>query len=230
MYIGIIITAQAFQVTPRAHAPAVAISLFPAMAAIILVTLGCTSNTPASACRLAQIVQNPTPETMYLPGLLALTGANSGWIVVTLVLTAIGVAMIEHKYRTAAVWAAAATVLTVIGATHAYRLEGNVVREYFIWQKVDCAHLQTSPTSAPPPTATTSQPATVAYRAYPIAVGYGLATVLFALAAMKRRDEDEDKPAERVERPPILPPVRPEPDLPPIPLVDDDAEAPRPFG
>ena len=39
LYIGIIITAQAFQVTPRSHAPAVAIALFPAIAAILVITL-----------------------------------------------------------------------------------------------------------------------------------------------------------------------------------------------
>ena len=38
LYIGIIITAQAFQATPREHAPAVAIALFPALAAMIIVT------------------------------------------------------------------------------------------------------------------------------------------------------------------------------------------------
>ena len=230
LYIGIIITAQAFQVTPRAHAPAVAISLFPAMAAIILVTLGLYFDYPGVGVSLTEIVQHPNTKTMYLPGLLALTGANSGWIVVTLILTAIGAALIDHKYRAAAVWAAAATVLTVLGAMHAYRLEyrngENVVREYFIWQNADCVHLQTPPSTAP----ATSQPVAVAYRAYPIAVGYGLATVLFGLAAMKRRDEHEGRAVERAEETPILPPERPEPDLPPIPLADDDDAAPRPFG
>ena len=33
LWIGIIITAQAFQATPPAHAPAVAVGLFPAIAA-----------------------------------------------------------------------------------------------------------------------------------------------------------------------------------------------------
>ena len=83
------------------------------------------------------------------PACWRLTGANSGWIVVTLILTAIGAALIDHKYRAAAVWAAAATVLTVLGAMHAYRLEyrngENVVREYFIWQNADCVHLQNAP-------------------------------------------------------------------------------------
>ena len=37
MYIGIIITAQAFQATPRAHAPAVAIAMFPALAALLAI-------------------------------------------------------------------------------------------------------------------------------------------------------------------------------------------------
>jgi AGZA family xanthine/uracil permease-like MFS transporter len=177
VYIGIIITAQAFQATPKSHAPAVAIALFPALAAIIVVTLGLYFGYPGIDITLADVLAHPTPTTEYLPGLIALTGANSGWIVVTLILAAIGAALTDHRYRAAAVWAGAATVLTLLGAIHAYRLEGNVIREFFIWQGWDGVARASTQAAA-----TTAR---ITYRAFPIAVGYALATVLFALAAWR---------------------------------------------
>jgi len=187
MYIGIIITAQAFQATPREHAPAVAVALFPGLAAIIVVYLGQFYD--YWGVSLPQVVLNPTPPTIYLPGLLSLTGANSGWIVATLILAAIGAALIDHRYKAAAIWAGAATVLTIIGAMHAYRLEsrpeGNLIREYFVWQKADCPHLGT-PQMAQAQSAPAER-AAVADRGFPLAIGYGLATALFALAAWRQR-------------------------------------------
>ncbi|RMF83674.1 MAG: NCS2 family permease [Planctomycetota bacterium] len=165
MYIGIVITAQAFQATPRAHAPAVAIALFPALAALVLVKLGLYLEHDAVGATLQTYLENPTPQTADLPGLLALTGANSSWIVVTLLLTAIGAALIDRKYASAAVWAAAAALLTAVGAIHAYRVSGNIVHELFIWQWP------------------TASPGERLYRAFPIAIGYALASALFAVAA-----------------------------------------------
>jgi AGZA family xanthine/uracil permease-like MFS transporter len=164
LYIGIIITAQAFQATPREHAPAVAIALFPALAALVVVMLGSYFDV-AGAKTLADLVQNPEPRTLYLPGLLTLTGANSAWIVVTLILAAIGATLIDHKYTSAAIWAGIAAVLTLLGLLHAYRLEGNTLHELFLWQKAPAE-------------------SGYSYRALPVAAGYGLATVLLVLAAI----------------------------------------------
>ncbi len=182
MYIGIIITAQAFQATPREHAPAVAIALFPALAAFVLVTAGNYFDVAAlvssGAPTLADFVLNPEPRTLYLPGLLTLTGANSAWMIATLILTAIGATLIDRRYRAAAIWCAAGTVLTALGLLHAYRLEGNVIYPYFIWQRWTAGAAADAATTAP-------AVATYAYDAFPIAVGYALATVLLALAAWR---------------------------------------------
>jgi AGZA family xanthine/uracil permease-like MFS transporter len=186
MYIGIIITAQAFQVTKREHAPAVAVALFPALAAILVMTLANYFVTAGAAASLADLMQrwsiDPVlQKSLYLPGLLALTGANSGWIVVTLILAAIGAALIDHKYKAATIWAAAGALLTLIGAMHAYRLEGNVIREFFIWQ---------GPAGA-----------TVTYSAFPIAIGYALAALLFGLAAWRESSRHNSAPSCKTELP-----------------------------
>jgi AGZA family xanthine/uracil permease-like MFS transporter len=174
MYIGIIITAQAFQATPKEHAPAVAVALFPALAATLVVTLGLYLPGAGAGQTLADLVQHPTPTTTFLAGLVTLTGANSAWIVVTLLLTALAAALIDKHYKAAAIWCATATVFTALGLIHAYRLEGNDIHEYFLWQWAF------SPATSQPPGSVYS------YNAFPIAVGYGLATVLLVLVARRK--------------------------------------------
>lgn len=185
MYIGIIITAQAFQATQREHAPAVAIALFPALAAILVVTLGNYLDAIALAQpgtpTLAGLLHSSDSRVMYLPGLLTLCGANSAWIVVTLILAALGAALIDHKYRAAAVWCGVAAVLTALGLLHAYRLEGNTLHELFIWQADAAGALTQAGGSATQPAA----PASVNYRAFPVAIGYALATALLAFLAIR---------------------------------------------
>jgi AGZA family xanthine/uracil permease-like MFS transporter len=174
MYIGIVITAQAFQATPRNHAPAVAISLFPALAAMLVIVMSGYLVEAGATRSFAELMQAGTPATVYLPGLMALTGANSSWIVVTLILTAIAATLIDRHYRGAAVWAGVGAVLTAAGLLHAYRLDGNAIHELFIWQ----------PAPAPGDNV-------YAYRAFPIAVGYALAAILFAAAARRGSGADE---------------------------------------
>lgn len=182
MYIGIVITAQAFQATPREHAPAVAISLFPALAAMLVIVMSGYLADAGATSTFAQLVQHPTPATIYLPGLLALTGANSSWIVVTLILTAIAAALIDRQYRNAAIWAAVGAALTAAGLLHAYRLEGNVIHELFIWQ------------AAPAPGENV-----YAYRAFPVAISYALAALLFAWAAWRSDPDAEEAEPQRHE-------------------------------
>lgn len=170
MYIGLIITAQAFQATPKAHAPAVAIALFPALAAFVVVTL--TNQLGVVGGTLVELVRSDAPVTLYLPGLITLTGANSAWILLTLILTAIGAALIDRRYGSAAIWSGAASVLTFVGGLHAYRLEGNVLREFFIWQ------------AAPTAVEAAGSPEVIAYRALPIAIGYAAAAGVFAWVAI----------------------------------------------
>lgn len=200
VYIGIIITAQAFQVTPREHAPAVALALFPAMAALLIVKLPLFLADAQAGYTMTEMVRSVGPITQEptLPGMIALMGANSSWLMTALILSALGASLIDHKYKAAAIWCGAAAVLTAVGLLHAYRLEGNVVHEYFIWQSAPAvaevvpttdAAVTTAaaaPTTAAVPAASSAAgPPTFAYRAFPIAIGYGLATVLLACVAWR---------------------------------------------
>lgn len=172
--------------------------------------------------------------------MLALFGANAGWIVSALILTAIGVALIEKRYKVAAIWCGAATVLTLIGLLHSYRVEGNVIREFFIWQgwgqTATAAIAEVGETTAaamlpaetqPATAVTQASPATFTYRAFPLAVGYGLATIVFALAAYgsRRRAEAALLPEEPLAPLVSAPPPKRE-ELPSIPLIGEEPEEP----
>ncbi len=181
MYIGIVITAQAFSATPREHAPAVAISLFPAMAALLVVNLPLLMADAGATRTLAEMLDRAGPSSLVptLTGMVALTGANSSWLLVTLILTALTVNLIEKRYRAAAAWCAVATVLTLLGLLHAYRAVGNDLHELFTWQRLPAA-----------------ESGVVAYRAIPIAIGYAVATMIFAgvahRVAPKQNDPTDD--------------------------------------
>ena len=214
MYIGIIITAQAFQVTPKAHAPAVAISLFPAMTALVVITLQQYLNAAAAPLTFADWMNDPNSPaaTATLGGMLTLMGANSSWIIGTLLITAIAATLIDRRYRAAAAWSAAAAALTAMGFLHAYRLQGNVLREVFCWQGWGSAGAAATTT----PATAESIAASFTYRAWPIAIGYVVMAVMFALAARRRtgaRTSDGDRSIVPSDPASGCPPARPNPEI-----------------
>ncbi len=182
VYIGVVITAQAFQTTPRHHAPAVALGLFPAIAAVVIVHAPLLLAAAEGGETLAAMLNAAGPQSPLpsLRGMVALTGANSGWLVVSLVLAAAGVALIERRYSVAAAWMAAASLLTLTGFLHACRVDGNVIREFFAWQR--------------PPT---GSDAVFTDRALGHTVGYAVAALIFLIAA-RRIPGDTDAAAETI--------------------------------
>ncbi|MBU0639091.1 MAG: NCS2 family permease [Planctomycetes bacterium] len=227
MYIGIVITAQAFQATPRAHAPAVSIALFLGLAALLVLNFPLIMGATGSEITLAELLNDPARMAVSLPalpGMLALFGANSGWLVSGLILVAMTVALIDKKYKAAAIWCGTAAILTAVGLLHSYQVQDNVIREYFIWQQVEVAAADTQPVLAEAQTIAAATAHVHAYRAFPIAIGYALLTLLFALVAWRAgcaEAEPDDMPA--FEPTPVIaaaPPFREE--LPSIPLADSE--------
>jgi AGZA family xanthine/uracil permease-like MFS transporter len=114
LYIGMLIGAQAFQETPRSHAPAIVLSLAPHIAAWGKVqidnALGAAGTNAASVGmdKLAQV------GVLY-EGLTVLGG---GAILAGLVLGAIGVFVIERQFSKAAGFAVAGAVLSFFGFMH----------------------------------------------------------------------------------------------------------------
>jgi len=141
LWIGVVITAQAYQTTPREHAPAVAIAFFPAIAAIIALYMPLAIMDSGGTRTLADLARDLASGTggfkamPFLTGILALNSANSGWVVVSMIFAAASVALIERRFAIAGTWLLAGAMLNIVGAIHAFRLEGNNIRELFIWQE-----------------------------------------------------------------------------------------------
>lgn len=123
LWIGIIITAQAFQATPPAHAPAVAIGLFPAIAAWGLLVLtqtlgaaGAATNDSGLAARVLADAAAFRQNGLQLDGLVAI---SQGFMVTCMVWSAMSAHLIDGAFRRAAVWALVGAVAAFFGFVHA---------------------------------------------------------------------------------------------------------------
>ncbi|MGZ8195825.1 MAG: NCS2 family permease [Methylosarcina sp.] len=123
LWIGIVIAAQAFQETPKHHAPAVVMGLLPGIAAW-------GAFMAKSGVRAADYGGEPMPaftESMlarfqqadiWIDGAFAL---EQGFIFTAMILAALTVAIIERDFIKAALWSGAAALLSALGLIHSYR-------------------------------------------------------------------------------------------------------------
>lgn len=167
MWIGIVITAQAFQTTPKAHAPAVAIGLFPAIAAwgATLLTGGSGAFAVAGGSTLQELLAadsgSASVSGFLVHGLLAM---ERGYIITCMVLAALSVCLIERKFLAAATWAVVAAASAAGGLTHAYQLQDNNIDSLFAFAPLsDGAY---------------------GFRAHGIAIGYLLSAACFVLVGL----------------------------------------------
>ncbi len=127
LWIGLIIAAQAFQETPKHHAIAVALGLFPSFAAwgLNMVDTGLR----AGGTNLYNAVNSGSFQ-----GIMPVTGAISlsqGFIFTSMILAAMSVHVIERHYWKASLWAFSAAILSYIGIIHAYTLTMSGVANRF---------------------------------------------------------------------------------------------------
>lgn len=118
LYIGIIIVAQSFQETPKEHAPAVALGIVPALAGWGLLMM--ETGLRAAGTSLFKVgLPRFTQEGLAVHGMISL---ERGFIFTSMILAAIGVALIERNFTAAAAWAMTAALLSAFGIIHAYEL------------------------------------------------------------------------------------------------------------
>jgi len=127
LWIGIIISAQAYQATPKAHAPAVVVGLFPAFAAWGLNVL--KQGYMGVGTTLAEQAARGVP----INGFKGLVALNSGFIFTSMILAAISVFLIERDFFKAALWSVAGAVLSFFGLIHTYTFSGNDVLPRYGW-------------------------------------------------------------------------------------------------
>jgi len=114
LYIGMLIGAQAFQSTPKAHAPAIVLALTPHVAAwagVLLDGALGAAGTNAAAVGMDKLGNN---GVLY-EGIKVMGG---GSILTGLVLAAIGAFVIDKKFVNASAFALAGAVLTFFGFMH----------------------------------------------------------------------------------------------------------------
>lgn len=191
LWIGIVITAQAFQATPNDHAPAVALGLFPAIAAwgavVVMGAFDAARMIPIEGGALAPVGPGNTIQIL-LDMKHAEAGLNTvvsgfllhgmilmerGYIFTCMVLAAIAACLIDRKFSAATIWALVGGALAAVGLTHAYQVVGNQVYYYFVF-------------------ADNIEGAT-AFRAYDIAVGYLLFAGCFYFCS-RLRTENTNSP------------------------------------
>lgn len=123
LWIGLVITAQAFQATPREHAPAVVVGLLPGVGAW-------GTSMAKNGLRAAGVGAPGGPE--FTPALIDRFAASDTWIhgafaleqgfiFTSMILAAVTVAVIERRFALAALWCALAAALSATGLMHGYR-------------------------------------------------------------------------------------------------------------
>ena len=116
LWIGLIITAQAFQEVPKKHNVAVAVGLIPALAAWALLLI-------ETALRKTGFgLYEMAPKfggDLYIYGIISL---SQGFLLTCMILSAMMAFVIERQFLKAALWIAAGSVLSFFGIIHAYVL------------------------------------------------------------------------------------------------------------
>jgi AGZA family xanthine/uracil permease-like MFS transporter len=152
LWIGIVISAQAFEATPREHATAVVVGLLPGIGAwgalmakngLRAAGLG-TEARPFTEALVAEFQKSDT----WIHGAFSL---EQGFLFTSMILSATVVAVIERRWRTACAWCALAAAISATGLMHSYQ-----------WTATDTA-LKLSP-------------------AWPFAIAYGAMALLFGAA------------------------------------------------
>lgn len=122
LWIGVVITAQAFEATPREHAPAVVMGLLPGVGAWGALLM-------KNALRAAGM---GTPERPFTPALIDAFRASDTWvhgafaleqgfIFTAMILSAATVHVLGRRFLAAAGWCALAAFLSATGLMHGYQ-------------------------------------------------------------------------------------------------------------
>jgi AGZA family xanthine/uracil permease-like MFS transporter len=122
LWIGLVITAQAFQATPRAHAPAVVLGVLPGVAAwgALMAKNGLRAagyGAPGNEAFSEALVDAFAKSDTWIHGAFAL---EQGFIFTSMILAAATVAVIERAFTKAAIWMLAAAALSAVGLMHSY--------------------------------------------------------------------------------------------------------------
>ena len=161
LWIGIVISAQAFRATPREHAPAVVVGTLPGIAAwgALMAKNGLRAaglGGPAGPFGEGLLAEFQKSDT-WIHGAFAL---EQGFLFTAMLLSAAVVGVIERRFTVAAAWCALAALLSASGLMHSYQ-----------WTPADTA-LSLTP-------------------AWPFVIGYGVMALIFFTARWTTQPDGE---------------------------------------
>jgi AGZA family xanthine/uracil permease-like MFS transporter len=122
LWIGLVITSQAFEATPRAHAPAVVVGILPGVGAwgALMLKSGLRAagyGAPGGPRFSPELIPIFERSDLFAHGAFAL---EQGFIFTAMILAAVTVAVIEQRFIQAAIWCWAAALLSAVGLMHSY--------------------------------------------------------------------------------------------------------------
>lgn len=122
LWIGMVITAQSFQATPKSHAPAVVVGLLPGVGAwgALMAKNGLRAagyGSPGGPAFSADLLAAFHRSDTWIEGAFAL---EQGFIFTAMILAAATVCLIERRFVQAAVWCFAGALLCATGLMHSY--------------------------------------------------------------------------------------------------------------
>lgn len=127
IWIGLVMTAQAFQETPRAHALAVAAGLVPSLAAWAVLLI--ETSVRAAGCTLDQALPK-FGNDLYVRGALAL---GQGFLITSMAFAAIVAFAIDRRFLASAVTCFICAALSAVGLIHAFSVSPAGVAPVFGW-------------------------------------------------------------------------------------------------
>ncbi len=126
LWIGVIITVQAFEVTPKRHFAAVVVGLFPGLAAwtMLIVKTSLTAagvGTPGGPTLDPALVKTAHAAGAFIGGGFAL---EQGFLYSAMIWAAIVVCIVDRQWTRAAIWSGVGALLALCGLMHSYALTG----------------------------------------------------------------------------------------------------------
>jgi len=128
VWVGVAVCGQAISDVDRRYAPAVALGLMPGVAAfsatLMLRTLNGAGMGTEAMPLSAEFMRELTNSNIFTTGIFAL---EKGWMMTSLLVTAIAVASIDREYKTVIAWLTGAALLSLLGISHKFEVLGNDV-------------------------------------------------------------------------------------------------------
>ncbi|MGF1483326.1 MAG: NCS2 family permease [Opitutales bacterium] len=133
IWIGITICAQAFEVVPKRHIPAVAVGLLPVIGTFaalvgkdVLLNLG--GGADIGTFTEGMFLDNNATRSFYLDGVFAL---DAGFLYTSILLTAATICIIEQRFYVASIWVLVGAFMAATGLSHSYAIRATDVTGAF---------------------------------------------------------------------------------------------------